>query len=99
MKKIETSVSVAADGHLEFGERVETDLPPGRHRAVVLVEEPAGKPSGKGGFQWKMVDFSAWPADARFTREEIYQAAAPEKDCFATAPEPPASLPGGARPG
>jgi hypothetical protein len=48
-------------------------LPPGAHRAVLVVEELATKlPSHQAALDLKMLDWSAWPDDATYRREELY---------------------------
>jgi hypothetical protein len=73
MKTIETVITVLSDGSIQIPPR--PDLPPGEHRAVLVIEEAAQRetmPAAKPPLQLKMLDWSGWPADSTFRREEIY---------------------------
>lgn len=71
MKTIETVITVLADGSIQVPPY--PGLPPGAHRAVLVVEELATKsPNFQAALDLKMLDWSAWPVDATYRREELY---------------------------
>jgi len=72
MKTIETTMVVLPDGSIQIPPR--PDLMPGEHRVVLVVEEPITTVAARRQppLQLKMLDWSAWPADSTFRREEIY---------------------------
>jgi hypothetical protein len=71
MRTIETVITVLADGSIQVPRNL--GLPPGAHRAVLVVEEHrAQAPSQQPLLTLKMLDWSGWPADATYRREEVY---------------------------
>ncbi len=71
MKTIETVITVLPDGSIQVPPR--TDLPPGAHRAVIVLEsvaQPAPAPNTL--LKLKMLDWSGWPADSTYRREDLY---------------------------
>jgi hypothetical protein len=71
MRTIETVITVLADGSIQVPPY--PGLPPGAHRAVLVVEELEPKsPSLPVALELRMLDWSAWPVDATYRREELY---------------------------
>ncbi len=73
MRTIETTANVAADGTLTA--RVPLDIPPGEHRAVLVIEERVHSPDEGAGellADLEPLEWAAWPADASFRREDLY---------------------------
>ncbi|PDW00249.1 hypothetical protein [Candidatus Chloroploca asiatica] len=71
MKTIETTITVLPNGSIQIPPR--PDLLPGEHRVVLVIEEhpiPSREPVVP--LKLKMLDWSAWPADSTFRREELY---------------------------
>ena len=96
MKTIETTMTVLPDGSIQIPPRA--DLTPGRHRVVLVVEEPVVTATARrpAPLQLKMLDWSAWPEGSTFRREEIYgdKDFAPYADVITVVPlEPPTPAP------
>lgn len=71
MKTIETVLTVLPDGSIQLPHNL--GLPPGAHRAVLVVEETATQPVGQRvPLGLKMLDWSGWSVDAKDRREELY---------------------------
>jgi len=69
MQTIETTIVVLPDGSIRVPPR--PGLPPGEHRAVLLIESNASSVP-KQQLRFKMLDWSAWPEGSTFSREELY---------------------------
>lgn len=74
MKTIETSITVSHDGTAIFELRLPTDVPAGRHRAVVVVDDRvagaiAGSPLNSG---LPVHDVGPWPEGLSLRREDFY---------------------------
>ena len=76
MRTFEIRATVARDGELRVVARVPPDIPPGDHKAVLILDETAGIVSVGNGpkppLRLKVFDWPGWPANATFRREEIY---------------------------
>ncbi len=74
MKTIETDVIVTQDGRVRFDLTLSTDVPPGRHRAVVVLDEqPASSASQVTG---SLADFPVhalgpWPESLSLRRADL----------------------------
>lgn len=74
MKTIELTILVLPDGSIQI--LPQPALRSGEYRAVLVVEEPlaiaAPIHTPQPALKVKMLDWSAWPTDSTFRREEIY---------------------------
>lgn len=71
MKAIEVEIKVLPDGSIQLPAHLE--LRPGTHRAVLVVEEIlASAPATTNIPPLKILDWSHWPADSTFRREDLY---------------------------
>ena len=75
MKKIEARITIAPNGHVTIPDPLPADISPGEHRAVLVIDEqltapPARKP--KLPLRLNVWNWNAWPADAAFRREDLY---------------------------
>ncbi|HEY3231700.1 MAG TPA: hypothetical protein VGJ87_20900 [Roseiflexaceae bacterium] len=70
MKTIETTITVLPDGSIKIP--THTELPPGEHRAVLVVDSRSVERAPAPPLRLKMLEIPGWPADARFRREELY---------------------------
>ena len=73
LRTIEATAVVTAEGTLTV--RVPPDIPPGEHQVVITIgDAPAPAPTGDPEAPLVLHTFNldAWPADARFRREDIY---------------------------
>ena len=76
MRTIETQVTVTPDGHLTVQVPVPADIPPGEHRAVLVINEHVAAASArvaKPPLKLKVWKWEAWPPDATFQREDLYE--------------------------
>ncbi|MEW6299814.1 MAG: hypothetical protein AB1671_19140 [Thermodesulfobacteriota bacterium] len=76
MRTIETRVTVTPDGQLTVKVPAPADIPPGEHRAVLVIDEhvaPASMRVPKPPLRLKVWKWEAWPADATFRREDLYE--------------------------
>lgn len=69
MKAIETNV-VVRDGKAWIGPE---GLPPGRHRAIVLVDERSSTSLGGSLEDIPIHDFGPWPERLSLRREDLYE--------------------------
>lgn len=75
MKTIETDIIVSQDGQAKLDLKLSADVAPGRHRAVIVLDErPA--PAISGG-EDPMVDFPVhndgpWPENLSLRRADLY---------------------------
>jgi len=74
MRTFEIKATVAPDGELRVVARVPPDIPPGDHRAVLVLDETVGTSGNapKPPLRLKVFDWLGWPANSTFRREEIY---------------------------
>jgi hypothetical protein len=70
MKAIEIEITVLPDGSIQLP--LHPELRPGTHRAVLVIEDAVAPSSANAPLALKMLELPAWPADARFSREELY---------------------------
>ena len=75
MKTIETRITIAPNGHVTITDPLPADIPPGEHRAVLVIDEqlttpPTRKP--KPPLCLNVWNWDAWPADTAFRREDLY---------------------------
>lgn len=70
MQTIETIITVLADGSITTPPHL--GLPPGKHRAVLVVEALITSATPKSPLKLKMLEVPGWPVDARFRREDMY---------------------------
>jgi hypothetical protein len=76
MRTFEIKATVAPGGELRVVTRVPSDIPPGDHQAVLILNEATNAVSSEGTpkppLRLKVFDWPAWPANSTFRREEIY---------------------------
>jgi len=71
MKTIETLAIITPDGTLTA--RVPAELPPGRHRVVlVMIEEEPAQAEKKPSHDLPLHDVGAWPEGLSLRREDLY---------------------------
>jgi hypothetical protein len=72
MTTIETTASITAEHRLVVDTTAPTDLPPGEHRVVVLIDAKA--PSAPSREPLKFSNYPVGPAsgDVTFSREQLY---------------------------
>jgi hypothetical protein len=73
MKAIEATAIVTEDGKLLV--QVETDMPPGEHEVLLVVNEQVSstRPKvAKSPLKLKVMNWDNWPPDATFRHEELY---------------------------
>ena len=76
MRTIETQVTVTPDGRLTVQVPAPADILPGEHRAVLVIDEhvaPASVRTPKPPLTLKAWKWEAWPTDATFRREDLYE--------------------------
>ena len=71
MRTIETTATVGPDGTLTA--RVPSDVPPGRHRVVVVIEEEPAKAAQREPFDFPVDDVGPWPEGLSLRREDMYE--------------------------
>lgn len=70
MRAIETTASITPDGTLTA--RVPSDIPPGEHRVVLVIEEaPAARPKS-ALTEFPVIHVGKWPEGLSLRREDIY---------------------------
>jgi len=73
MKTIETDVIVTPDGRARIDLDVSADVQPGRHRAVVVLDErPAPSVSKRSLADFPVHDFGPWPEALSLRRTDFY---------------------------
>lgn len=75
MTVLETRALVADDGELRIVAQAPPDVPPGTHRAILVIEDetrPPRQEMSRDPLRLKLLDLSAWPANASFRREDLY---------------------------
>ncbi len=74
MKTIETEVVVSPDGTAVIQLQLPADLPRGKHRAVVVVEEQptAAVETAAAPLDLIPLPLPGWPKDSTFRREDLY---------------------------
>jgi hypothetical protein len=73
MKTIETDVIVTRDGRARVDLEVSPDVPPGRHRAVVVLDErPTASIPRRSLADFPVHDFGPWPENLSLRRADLY---------------------------
>jgi len=75
MKTIETDVIVTQDGRIRIDLKLPTDVPPGRHRAVVVLDEWLAAPTSRverSLADFPVHDLGPWPEDLSLRRADLY---------------------------
>lgn len=76
MKAIETDIIVNSDGRARIELNLSPDVPPGRHRAVVVLDErPVPAAPRREGFSladFPVHDFGPWPEGLSLRRADLY---------------------------
>jgi hypothetical protein len=67
MKTMETTIEVDAEGRAML--QLPADVPPGAHRVVVIIDEPARK---LAPLTFSAHDVGPWPEGFTIRREEVY---------------------------
>lgn len=76
MKTIETDVIVTQDGRIRIDLKLPTDVQPGRHRAVVVLDEwpvsPASPRVERSLADFPVHDLGLWPENLSLSRADLY---------------------------
>ncbi len=76
MKAIETDIIVSRDGRARIDLNLSADVPPGRHRAVVVLDErPVSvtpQREGSSLADFPVHDFGPWPESLSLRRADLY---------------------------
>jgi len=77
MKTIETDITVMPDGKAVVELRLPFAISPGKHRAVVMVDEGGADDRREATIaqlpvEMPIHDFGPWPADLSLRREDLY---------------------------
>jgi len=75
MKTIETDVLVTQDGRIRIDLKLPREIPPGRHRAVVVLDErPVSMPAKIEGSlaDFPVHDPGPWPETLSLRRADLY---------------------------
>jgi len=75
MKTIETDVIVTQDGRIRIDLKLSKDVPPGRHRAVVVLDErpaPASSRVQSSLADFPVHDLGPWPENLSLRRADLY---------------------------
>ncbi|HEY2290894.1 MAG TPA: hypothetical protein VGM86_09360 [Thermoanaerobaculia bacterium] len=72
MKTIETDVFVTRDGRIRIDLKLSKDVPPGRHRAVVVLDEQPASQTKVSLADFPVHDVGAWPEDLPLRRSDLY---------------------------
>ena len=73
MKTLETTATVNSDGKLSV--QAFSTLPPGEYKIAIVIDEtplPPKLPTPKPPLNLKTLKLENWPADCRFSRDDIY---------------------------
>lgn len=70
MKTVETQAMVSDDGTLTA--KVPSDIKPGEHRAVILIEESQMTNAKRLPLQFPVDHYGTWPQDFSLRREDMY---------------------------
>lgn len=70
MKTIETTATVSAEGTLTV--RVPSDIPPGEHRVVLVIEEQPSPVEHRPPLDFPVDDWGPWPEGLSLSRKDIY---------------------------
>lgn len=76
MKAIETDVFVNSEGQARIDLNLSPDVPPGRHRAVVVLDErpvqASSRREGASLADFPVHDFGPWPESLSLRRADLY---------------------------
>ncbi len=73
MKAIEMDITVSTEGRASLEFALPADVPPGIHRAFVVIEEQlTERRSSRGHVKFSTHPVGPVPADCTYRREEIY---------------------------
>jgi hypothetical protein len=73
MKTFETDVVVGPDGRARIDLRLPEDVPPGRHRAVLVLEDhPRTASVVRSIADFPVHDFGPWPEGLSLRRADLY---------------------------
>jgi hypothetical protein len=75
MKTIETDVIVTQDGRIRIDLELPTAVPPGRHRAVVVLDEWPASPASRverSLADFPVHDLGPWPENFSLRRADLY---------------------------
>jgi hypothetical protein len=75
MKTIETDVIVTQDGRVRLDLKLSTDVPPGRHRAIVVLDERPASPASQvksSLTDFPVHDLGPWPENMSLRRADLY---------------------------
>ncbi len=79
MRSVEVHVVVEKDGALKVSAPASTDLPPGRHEGVLVIDDSPAQESAGGqppapdtGLEFPVDDCGPWPKNLSLRREDIY---------------------------
>jgi len=78
MRTIEVDITVAEGGKAALEIQLPADVPPGKHRAVMVLDErPAESvvptpPNGRPPLDFPVHDFGPWPENLSLRREDLY---------------------------
>lgn len=75
MRAIETDIIVSQDGQARIDLKLSADVPPGRHRAVIVLDErPVSAVPGRENFlaDFPVHDFGPWPENLSLRRADLY---------------------------
>ena len=70
MRTIEANAVVTQDGQLVI--QMPTDLLPGEHRAVIVVDEQPLKAAPRRQIELPVFDLGPWPENLSLRREDMY---------------------------
>ena len=72
MRTIETDVFVTQDGRIRIDLKLSKDVPPGRHRAVVVLDEQPASRTKVSLADFPVHDVGAWPEGLSLRRSDLY---------------------------
>lgn len=72
MKTIETDIFVTRDGRIRIDLKLSKDVPPGRHRAVVVLDERPALQAKISLADFPVHDLGAWPEGLSLRRSDLY---------------------------
>ena len=70
MRTITTTIDISNDGTATISQRM--DLAPGRHEAVIVLQENAVSGGTRRSIQWPVVNAKLIDPDNHFRREDMY---------------------------
>lgn len=70
MRSIEATATVTDEGILTVA--IPRDIPPGKHRVVVVLDEQPAENRQRGLLDFPVDDFGPWPENLSLRREDMY---------------------------